>query len=52
MIGLKRLEGLLTSRAHIGLIIFAHGSGSSRHSPRNTYVAERLQEPRHGDAAI
>ena len=26
-----------------GLIIFAHGSGSSRLSPRNTYVAERLQ---------
>ena len=43
-IGPKRLEGLLTlpERA-AGLIIFAHGSGSSRHSPRNTYVAERLQ---------
>lgn len=26
-----------------GLILFAHGSGSSRHSPRNRYVAERLQ---------
>ena len=27
-----------------GLVVFAHGSGSSRHSPRNRYVAEVLQE--------
>jgi len=27
-----------------GLVLFAHGSGSSRHSPRNRYVAEQLQE--------
>jgi dienelactone hydrolase len=26
----------------LGLVIFAHGSGSSRHSPRNRYVAEAL----------
>lgn len=26
-----------------GLVVFAHGSGSSRHSPRNRHVAERLQ---------
>lgn len=26
-----------------GIVIFAHGSGSSRHSPRNRYVAEVLQ---------
>lgn len=26
-----------------GLILFAHGSGSSRHSPRNRYVASVLQ---------
>jgi putative phosphoribosyl transferase len=25
-----------------GIILFAHGSGSSRHSPRNRYVAEEL----------
>ena len=25
-----------------GIILFAHGSGSSRRSPRNTYVAEKL----------
>ena len=27
-----------------GIILFAHGSGSSRRSPRNTYVAEKLKE--------
>jgi putative phosphoribosyl transferase len=26
-----------------GIVLFAHGSGSSRHSPRNRYVAEVLQ---------
>lgn len=25
-----------------GLVVFAHGSGSSRHSPRNRFVAEQL----------
>jgi len=27
-----------------GVVLFAHGSGSSRHSPRNRHVAHRLQE--------
>ena len=27
-----------------GIILFAHGSGSSRHSPRNRFVAESLQD--------
>lgn len=27
-----------------GLVIFAHGSGSSRHSPRNRFVAGRINE--------
>src|SRR4051794_30885689 len=27
-----------------GVILFAHGSGSSRHSPRNRYVASVLQQ--------
>ena len=27
-----------------GIVIFAHGSGSSRHSPRNRFVAKRLNE--------
>src|SRR5437867_2597956 len=26
-----------------GLVIFAHGSGSSRHSPRNQFVAHALR---------
>jgi pimeloyl-ACP methyl ester carboxylesterase len=29
-----------------GVVLFAHGSGSSRHSPRNRYVAEVLHEAR------
>ncbi|PVY56011.1 MULTISPECIES: dienelactone hydrolase family protein [unclassified Simplicispira] len=34
------IEGLLAlPTAPIGLVLFAHGSGSSRHSPRNNYVA-------------
>jgi putative phosphoribosyl transferase len=27
-----------------GLVVFAHGSGSGRHSPRNRMVATRLNE--------
>src|SRR5829696_6335075 len=27
-----------------GVVLFAHGSGSSRHSPRNRYVAGVLQQ--------
>ena len=27
-----------------GLVLFAHGSGSSRRSPRNRFVAERLHD--------
>ena len=38
------LEGLLAvPRGAEGLVLFAHGSGSSRFSPRNTYVAEALR---------
>src|SRR5690606_4146874 len=44
-IGSQRLQALLGKPEHArGLIIFAHGSGSGRLSPRNTYVAERLRE--------
>ena len=39
-----RLPGRLTvPNGAAGLVVFAHGSGSSRHSPRNRYVAEVLQ---------
>src|ERR1043166_2986485 len=42
--GLK-LAGELNLRPNaLGLVLFAHGSGSSRHSPRNQYVARVLQE--------
>jgi putative phosphoribosyl transferase len=43
--GTTRLAGSLTVPADApGLVIFAHGSGSSRLSPRNRYVAEVLTE--------
>jgi putative phosphoribosyl transferase len=39
------LEGeLILPAAATGAVIFAHGSGSSRHSPRNRYVAGHLNE--------
>ncbi|HEY0673189.1 MAG TPA: dienelactone hydrolase family protein [Longimicrobiales bacterium] len=38
------LQGDLTVPEHAhGIVLFAHGSGSSRLSPRNRYVAELLQ---------
>jgi len=43
--GRGSLEGTLVLPAGAeGLILFAHGSGSSRHSPRNRAVAEYLNE--------
>lgn len=40
-----RLKGNLTIPANAqGIVLFAHGSGSSRHSPRNRYVAGVLQQ--------
>jgi putative phosphoribosyl transferase len=42
--GNVRLEGdLAVPPDPIGVVLFAHGSGSSRHSPRNRYVAGQLQ---------
>lgn len=39
------LEGHLTVPANAtGIVIFVHGSGSSRYSPRNRYVASQLKE--------
>ena len=39
------LEGeLLVPEGAPGLVLFAHGSGSSRHSPRNNFVADRIRE--------
>lgn len=44
VVGPHRLEGLLGCPANPkGLIIFAHGSGSGRFSPRNNHVARCLE---------
>lgn len=41
----QRLPGMLTVPPGAqGLVVFAHGSGSSRHSPRNARVARILHE--------
>lgn len=41
--GTVRLRGRLTLPAGAtGVVVFAHGSGSSRHSPRNRFVARGL----------
>jgi putative phosphoribosyl transferase len=38
------LDGdLVVPAGAAGVVVFAHGSGSSRHSPRNRMVATRLQ---------
>ncbi|PSR64831.1 MULTISPECIES: phosphoribosyltransferase family protein [Nocardia] len=43
-VGKAELSGHLTvPEAATGVVIFAHGSGSSRHSPRNRFVATVLQ---------
>ena len=40
-----RLEGIVSIPEDArGFVVFVHGSGSSRHSPRNQYVAQTLQE--------
>lgn len=39
------LEGdLQIPKKATGIVLFVHGSGSSRHSPRNRFVAKTLQE--------
>jgi len=43
--GNVKLEGdLVIPQGATGIVLFAHGSGSSRHSSRNRLVAERLQK--------
>jgi pimeloyl-ACP methyl ester carboxylesterase len=45
IVGNRELHGLLSAKKDAsGLVIFAHGSGSSRLSPRNAYAARVLQE--------
>ena len=46
-IGSQELEGNLhipKTKSSQGIVIFAHGSGSSRHSQRNQHVAPRLND--------
>jgi dienelactone hydrolase len=39
------MEGMLSLPAKArGIVLFAHGSGSSRHSPRNNFVAQVLRD--------
>lgn len=43
--GNVQLEGeLKVPQRAAGIVLFAHGSGSSRHSPRNQYVARTIRE--------
>jgi putative phosphoribosyl transferase len=43
-VGPEALQGdLVVPAAAAGVVLFAHGSGSSRQSPRNRYVARALQ---------
>jgi len=42
---------VLPARA-TGVVLFAHGSGSSRHSPRNRLVATKLQAAGYASVTI
>ncbi|MFP5404064.1 MAG: dienelactone hydrolase family protein [Gammaproteobacteria bacterium] len=47
--GRATVEGMLEVPGEaVGLVLFAHGSGSSRHSPRNNYVAGVLRAAKVG----
>ncbi|HYM13524.1 MAG TPA: dienelactone hydrolase family protein [Bryobacterales bacterium] len=52
-VGSVTLEGALgVPPALKGVVVFAHGSGSSRHSPRNRYVAGFLNEHEFGTLLV
>ena len=47
------IEGMLELPANArGVVLFAHGSGSSRMSPRNNFVAEKLRDGRVGTLLV
>jgi putative phosphoribosyl transferase len=51
--GPARMEGMLELPTDpVGVVLFAHGSGSSRLSPRNNYVAGVLRDARIGTLLI
>jgi len=41
---LELIGDLTVPKSPRGIVLFAHGSGSSRRSPRNTYVADKLND--------
>lgn len=48
-VGSVEVEGMLQMpEKATGIVVFAHGSGSSRFSPRNNFVAAQLREARLG----
>ena len=48
-----QIEGMLEIPASArGIVVFAHGSGSSRHSPRNNFVAEVLRRAQCGTLLV
>jgi putative phosphoribosyl transferase len=48
-VGAEQAEGMLELPPNpLGIVLFAHGSGSSRLSPRNNYVAGELRNARLG----
>src|SRR4051812_43280529 len=51
--GIGSIEGeLVLPDSAAGVVLFAHGSGSSRHSPRNRFVAESLHQAALGTLLI
>jgi putative phosphoribosyl transferase len=52
-VGDATLQGdLVLPKGAVGIVLFAHGSGSSRHSPRNRGVAATLNEARIGTMLV
>src|SRR5271169_3588346 len=48
-VGEVKVEGTLTLPSGVkGVVLFAHGSGSSRFSPRNQYVAKEFNKAKIG----
>ncbi|MDP9796599.1 pimeloyl-ACP methyl ester carboxylesterase [Catenuloplanes nepalensis] len=46
--GVRLAADIMMPAEAIGMVLFAHGSGSSRHSPRNVVIAEELHRHRLG----
>ena len=49
---MKAGADLLVPERAAGVVLFAHGSGSSRHSPRNQFVAAQLRAAHLGTLLI